>query len=198
MSNDAQRSVSGRHNNMHFRPVSSYLIELTEFEVTCVARFTMAASVHIVPSGFAQRGCIAHVPSPLRIANALPWLPQEIDVLVVHQTPRNTQNASIRKMYGVCRKHLETALQGLMYGVPKGGYETPPLDGEAYEQYLYRDHEDGTRLKGRFFGVSNLPNPAYWNVQSLASRLSAYTESGDVPPGVIHRIHGSIRARASQ
>lgn len=185
-SRENQLSKTSCHNNMHFRHVSQYLIDLTEFEITCIAKYTMATSVHVVSNGFTQRGCLAHIPSSFRIANALPWLPEEIEVLIVYQQPKDkvSLNEKAKKMYSVRRHMLEKALNGLLYGVPKGGYASPPNNNYAYEKYIYRDHQDGTKLHGRYFMVGHSPNPAYWNIEIQAPRLQAYNQLASVPQGL--------------
>eukprot|EP00327_Prymnesium_parvum_P046072 CAMPEP_0205868774 /NCGR_PEP_ID=MMETSP1083-20121108/9662_1 /ASSEMBLY_ACC=CAM_ASM_000430 /TAXON_ID=97485 /ORGANISM="Prymnesium parvum, Strain Texoma1" /LENGTH=500 /DNA_ID=CAMNT_0053230927 /DNA_START=72 /DNA_END=1574 /DNA_ORIENTATION=- len=122
-------SKAGRHNNMHFYPTSSYLKELTEFELSCIAKYSFAANIHVMGSSLYQKGCVAHVISKMRIiVNALPRLPCEIELLIVYYAKRNniSSNKRFQRLYGVRRKLLEEALNGLMYGVPKGGFKKCP------------------------------------------------------------------------
>lgn len=150
-----EKSSLGQHNNMHFYPVSSYLKDLTEFEVSCLAKYSFAANVHVVGNTLKQKGCIAHVLSPMRIVKELPRLPSEIEVIIVHHTSRKNVEHRLKKQYGVRRQLLFDGIQGLLYGVPKGGYIDPPSnDGQRYVQYEYLNHIDGTQLHGRYFEVS--------------------------------------------
>lgn len=149
-------SDSGTHNNMHFYPTSSYLFDLTEFELSCIAKYSFATNIHIVGSSIYQKGCVAHVISEMRVVKTLPRLPSEVEVVIVCYTRRNNNNmnARLERQYGVRRKSLEVALNGLMYGVPKGGFDKCPLDDKLrYIKYEYRDHIDGTKLHGQYFEV---------------------------------------------
>ena len=151
------RSTSGRDNNMHFFPVSSYLMELSEFEISCLAKYSFAVNIHVMGSSLRQKGCVAHVLSTMKVVHTLPRLPSQIEVIIIHHAPAHANSEThhrIRKQYGVRRTHLERGLLGLMYGVPKGGLEEPPPNcTKRYIKYPHRDHIDGTKLHGRYFEV---------------------------------------------
>lgn len=89
------------------------------------------------------------------VAKLLPRLPSEIELLILIRAHQDdAMKMRLRKLYGVRRNELEVALNGLMYGVPKGGYEHPPQSNGNYIKYAHRDHVDGTLLHGRYFEVN--------------------------------------------
>jgi hypothetical protein len=169
---------------MHFRPTSSYLKKMSDFEVSIVCKYSFATSVHVVSNRLQQKGCLATVVADLKVARALPRLPPELEIVLVHVgTPTRATTERLRKIYGVRRAHVARALDGLCYGEPKGGHAhgNEPDDGKRYVAYEYADHIDGTKLRGRLFAVDCLLNSAYHDVVVDTRRLEAYDAAGNLP-----------------
>ena len=164
-----------RHNNMHFLDIPPYLNNLTTVEIALISRINVIMNIHVLRYGMlASKGHCISLPQEMKIAAALPLLPQEVGIVILKRKGLNQEF----KEYTVDRQTVETALRGLCYGLPHGGVSTPQ---ENYERYDGPDHIN-IPLNDKFFRY--LPNRFYKDVNILESRLSQLPESRQQLPGL--------------
>ena len=194
-------------NNMHFKPVPSYLRDLTSVEVALIARINSVQRIHLLTQGMlsAKGHVVAYQVEP-KIAATLPLLAQQLGIVLLK---RRTARGLLRA-YSVRRQRVQNALLGLVYGpnadalVPDeavyGAYRGLPcwLSASAHQQLHLRDPKgadlyglfsgpnraaDGLRepCAGRYYLHGYAPNRFYADVQVSWPRLSMLPDDGPMP-----------------
>ena len=139
-----------------------FLSKLTTVEKVMIRKITTSIYVHSLVYGYmASKGHTVSLPVDMQIFTKLPLLPDEVGVLLI----KNKNNSS--KRYLACRRRVESALNGLVFGVPSGGIDSPM---SGYKKYNGKNHISGIPLNGKHFIY--LPNEYYWDVDIVPERLN--------------------------
>ena len=165
-----------QHNDMHFRYVPPYLDGLSTTEIALISKISVITNIHILKTGmFSSRGHTISLPHPMTIATKLPLLPEEVNFILLSRANSDKK----LKQYLVQRSVVQNALQGLCYGSPPGGVETP--NKECSELYDGPDHIQ-MNLHNKYFKY--IPNPFYNDVVIEPERLQSLPEKRDSLPGL--------------
>ena len=124
-----------RHNDMHFRNIPPHLKGLTSTEMALISKICVITNIHVLKTGmYAGRGHSISLPQPMNIATQLPLLPEDINIVVLKRTGASGK----LRHYSVKRSSVQEALEGLCYGFPNGGIDSP--NDLCQELYTGADH----------------------------------------------------------
>ena len=164
-----------RDNSMHFLPVPPFLQNLTTIVLALISKITVCMNVHMLRYGMlAAKGHSISIPQRMKIARKLPQLPENVGILVLKRKGTKGQT----KHYTVKRSAVQSALEGLCFGSPVGGFEN---EVPGSKLYLGPDHIQKS-LKGRFFYYC--PNQYYCDVEIQNDRLDALPEKRNQYPSL--------------
>ena len=162
------------HNNQNFIDVPPFLKGLTFVESLLIRKVSVAIYVHCLKYGMlASKGHAVAIPSNLKIFTKLPQLPTEIGILLI----KSSNNSS--KAYMASRQRVQDALNGLVYGFPIYGTNTPQ---PGYTQYHGKNHISGIILNKKYFLYP--PNPYYHDVTIELDRLLNIPENHSIVEGL--------------
>ena len=124
---------------------------MTSTEMALILKISVITTMHVLKTGrFAGRGHSISSPQPMNIATQLPLLPEDINLVVLKRTGASGK----LRHYSVKRSSVQEALEGLCYGFPNGGIDSP---NDLYQElYTGTDHRQ-MPLRDKYFQY--VPNP---------------------------------------